>query len=198
MKRRIKLLLIAQCLVAIQYTQAQTTEWQIDPTHSSIGFSIDHLVISETVGQFDSYTASIRADKEDFTDAKFEVVIQTKSINTANEERDNHLRSEDFFNAAQFPTITFKGEKFEKVNQNKYKVSGWLTMHGITKKVVFEGQFGGIVADPWGGTRAGLKLWGEIDRYDYGLKYNSFLEAGGLSIGREVRIECRIELIKKT
>jgi len=176
---------------------AQQTNWKLDASHSSIGFSIDHLVISETVGQFNDYTMSVKADKEDFTDAKFEVSIKVESIDTKSEDRDNHLRGEDFFDVASYPTIVFEGKNFEKVNSNAYKVKGSLKMHGVTKEVTFDAKFGGIVKDPWGGTRAGLKLWGEIDRNDFGLKYNSVLDNGGFAIGNEVRIECRIELIRE-
>ena len=176
---------------------AQNTNWKVDASHSSIGFSIDHLVVSETVGQFNDYTMTIQADKDDFTDARFEVNIQTASIDAKDEKRDGHLKSPDFFNVDKYPTITFKGNQFKKVKGNKYKVTGDLTMNGVTKEVTLDAQFGGTIKDPWGGTRAGLKLWGELDRYEYGLKYNSVLEAGGLTIGQEVRIECRVELIRQ-
>jgi len=183
---------------AISFTaNSQTTNWKLDNSHSSIGFSVDHLVVSETVGQFNDYTATITADKEDFTDAKFEITIQTKSVDSRDEKRDEHLRGNDFFDSEKYPTITFKGKEFKKVSGNKYKVIGTFTLHGVTKEVTFDATFGGTVKDPWGGTRAGLKLSGEIDRYDYGLKYNSILEAGGLAIGQKVRIEVRLELIKE-
>ena len=181
---------------SISTTSGQDTAWKVDPSHSTLGFSIDHLVISETVGEFREYEMDIKADNEDFTDAVFSVSIQTASIDTENEDRDNHLRSEDFFNVAKNPVIHFAGKEFRKVSKEKYLVTGDLTINGVTKRLEFNAKFGGIVKDPWGGTRAGLKLWGEIDRYEYGLKYNSFLEAGGLSIGQIVRIECRLELIK--
>ena len=185
----------ATFMVAVT-TEAQTTVWNLDSSHSSIGFSVDHLVISETVGEFNEYTTTITSDKEDFTDASFEVVIQTTSIDTKDSKRDDHLRSPDFFDTEKYPTMIFKGKSFEKIDGKKYKVTGTMTLHGITKEVVFDATFGGITKDPWGGTRAGLKLTGVIDRYDYDLKYNSVLEAGGLAVGKEVRIECRLELIK--
>ena len=178
-------------------TNAQITSWKLDHSHSSIGFSVDHLVISETVGGFNDYSMSVQSDKNDFTDAKFEITIMTASIDTKNEKRDEHLRGDDFFDTEKFPTITFKGKKFKKISGDKYQVIGIFTLNGVTKEVSVDAKFGGIVKDPWGGTRAGLKIWGEIDRYDYNLKYNSVLEAGGLAIGEEVRIECRFELIKE-
>ncbi|WP_141673318.1 YceI family protein [Allomuricauda sp. CP2A] len=176
---------------------AQSTVWKIDPSHSTLGFSIDHLVVSETVGEFKDYSVNVVSDEKDFSDAKISVVIQSKSIDTEDEKRDEHLQSPDFFDVDKYPQIVFKSDEFHKSNNGEYRLSGTLQMHGITKKIALNAKFGGIVKDPWGGTRAGLKIWGVLDRYDYGLKYNSIMEAGGLSIGREVRIDCRVELIKE-
>ncbi|MES2656879.1 MAG: YceI family protein [Bacteroidota bacterium] len=184
-------------LATIGALTAQNTTWNLDKSHSSINFAIDHLIISETTGKFTDYAVNAKSDKPDFTDVVFDFTAQVNSINTADEKRDDHLKGPDFFDAAKHPTIIFKGKKFVKVKGNNYKVYGELTMHGVTKSIVFNARFGGIVKDPWGGTRAGLKIWGDIDRYDFGLKYNSVLEAGGLSIGQTVRISCNIELIKK-
>ncbi|MES2727330.1 MAG: YceI family protein [Bacteroidota bacterium] len=184
-------------LATIGALTAQNTTWNLDKSHSSINFAIDHLIISETTGKFTDYVVNAKSDKPDFTDVVFDFTAQVNSINTADEKRDDHLKGPDFFDAAKHPTIIFKGKKFVKVKGNNYKVYGELTMHGVTKSIVFNARFGGIVKDPWGGTRAGLKIWGDIDRYDFGLKYNSVLEAGGLSIGQTVRISCNIELIKK-
>lgn len=172
------------------------TVWKLDQSHSSIQFAIDHLVISETKGEFTNYALQVKADKPDFTDAQFDLIIKVKSINTRSEDRDKHLRSKDFFDAEVHPEIHFKGKKLVKMKGNEYKVLGELTMHGITKSVMLNAKFGGIVKDPWGGVRAGITVWGELDRYDYGLQYNSVMEAGGMSIGRMVRINCSIELIK--
>lgn len=176
---------------------AQSQTWDVDHSHSSVNFAVDHLVISETNGKFDTYTLDVKSDKPDFTDAKFTAVIQTKSINTADSKRDEHLRAKDFFDVQKNPTIVFEGKKFEKVKGSTYKVYGKLTLNGVTKDVVWDAKFNGIVKDPWGGTRAGLKVSTEIDRYEYGLKYNSVLESGGLAVGQEVRIAANFELIKK-
>lgn len=184
-------------LASIGALTAQNTTWNLDKSHSSINFAVDHLVISETTGQFTDYVVNVKSDKPDFTDVVFDFKAQVNSINTADEKRDEHLKGADFFDAAKYPTIIFKGKKLVKVKGNNYKVYGELTMHGITKSIVLNARFGGIVKDPWGGTRAGLKIWGDLNRYDFGLKYNSVLEAGGLSIGQTVRITCNIELIKK-
>ena len=188
------LFLLAVHLVNLGF--AQTTKWEGDPSHSTLGFSIDHLVVSETVGEFKDYDIVIASDKSDFSDAKINVVIQTSSIDTEDSERDKHLKSKDFFNVEQYPYITFKSTEFRKKANGEYTLVGTLQMHGVTKQVMLNAKFGGIIKDPWGGTRAGLKIWGVLDRYDYGLKYNSLMEAGGLSIGKEVRLECRVELIQ--
>ena len=175
---------------------AQETAWNVDHVHSSVGFSIDHLVVSETTGRFNEYTAVIKADEADFSDATFEVTIQAKSVDTKDEKRDAHLRNADFFDVQKYPTITFKSSKFTKVSGSKYKITGIFTMHGISKEVTLDAKFGGIITDSRFGTRAGLKIYGEVDRYDFDLKYNAAMEAGGLILGKEVRIDCRIELIK--
>lgn len=171
--------------------------WELDKSHSIIKFDIDHLVVSEVSGKFDEAKSDIKSDKPDFTDAIFNISLETKSINTNDPKRDDHLRSAEFFDAAKFPQITFLGKRFEKLKNGKYKIYGILDMHGIKKDIVLDGSFGGIIKDPWGGTRAGLKFQGELDRYDFGLKYNSVLETGGLAIGQKVRISGNLELIKK-
>ncbi len=195
-EKLLKKLLLLLTVNMVYLSFGQETVWKSDPSHSSLGFSIDHLVISETVGEFKDYSVTIASDMEDFSDAKINVVIQASSIDTEDSERDEHLKSPDFFNVQAYPQIVFKSKKFDKDKNGEYKLVGTLQMHGVTKTIELNAKFGGIIKDPWGGTRAGLKIWGELDRYDFGLKYNSLMEAGGLSIGREVRIDCRVELIK--
>ncbi|WP_421794843.1 YceI family protein [Haliscomenobacter sp.] len=196
MKKAMLIGLMALSLVGTA-AKAQQTTWQLDKSHSSIQFAVDHLIISETTGKFDDYTIHVQADKPDFTDAIFDFSAQVKSINTQDAKRDEHLRSPDFFDAGKYPNLVFKGKKLGKVKGNEYKVYGDLTMHGITKPIVLNAKFGGIVKDPWGGTRAGLKVWGDLDRYVFDLKYNTALEAGGLAIGQMVRITCNVELIRQ-
>ncbi|MEO5777331.1 MAG: YceI family protein [Flavobacterium sp.] len=194
MKKTITTGILALAMFGAAY--AQNTKWNIDKSHSSINFAVDHLVISETTGKFEEYSVNTKSDRTDFTDVVFDFTAQIKSVNTDDAKRDEHLKSADFFDEKNYPVITFKSKKFIKIKGNAYKVTGDLTMHGITKTVTLSAKFGGIIKDPWGGTRAGLKVFGEIDRYDFGLKYNSVLEAGGLSIGQMIRITCNIELIK--
>ena len=176
---------------------AQQTTWVIDKSHSSIGFDIDHLVISQTEGTFNAYDATIKADASDFSDATFDVTIQAASVDTKNEQRDAHLRNADFFDVEKYPEITFKVTKFKKVEGKKYKVTGLFTMHGVTKEVTLDAVFGGIIIHPSFGTRAGLRITGALNRYDFGLKYNAAMEAGGYILGKEVRIDCRLEMVQQ-
>ncbi len=183
--------------LVLSHSAYSKQEWELDPAHSSINFSVDHMVISETTGKFEKFTIEAKSDKDDFTDAEFSVEIETQSINTSDAKRDEHLKNKDFFDVEKNPKITFKGDKFVKGKKGAYKVHGQLTINGVTKPVILDGKFNGIIKDPWGKTRAGLKVSGEIDRYEFGLKYNSALEAGGLAIGQKVRLTANVELIKK-
>ncbi|NOU47833.1 MAG: YceI family protein [Bacteroidales bacterium] len=176
---------------------AQTTEWKIDNAHSIVGFEVDHMVVSSVTGKFDSFEGKILSDKPDFSDAAISFTIQVASVNTENEKRDGHLQGADFFDVAKYPTIGFKGKSLTQVSGNKYVVKGDLTMHGVTKAVELNVKYNGTVKDPWGGTRAGFKVSGEIVRADYGLLYNSTLEAGGVMIGESVAISVNLELIKQ-
>ncbi len=194
MKRTLSI--IAAALIS-SITFAQNTTWTGDNSHSSVAFNVDHMVISEMTGQFGEYTITAMADKEDFSDAKFNVIIELNSIDTKDAKRDGHLKSPDFFDAEKFPTMTFTSTKMKHVKGKKYKLHGLMTIKGVTKKVVLDASFGGIITDPWGNTRAGIKISGEIDRQDFGLTYNSVMDSGGLAVGNEVRIETRVELIKQ-
>lgn len=196
MKKTIFTLAITGLFLQSFTLQTPATTWKLDKSHSSVNFAIDHLVITETKGGFYDYDISVKADKPDFTDAVFDMSIMVNSINTNEPDRDKDLKSANFFDAEKYPKIIFKGKKFIKIKGSEYKVMGDLTMHGVTKSMMLNARFGGIVKDPWGGIRAGVSVWGEIDRYDFGLKYNSVMEAGGMSIGQMVRINCSIELIK--
>jgi polyisoprenoid-binding protein YceI len=180
------------CLLA----QAQTQVWKLDKSHSSINFMVDHMVISETKGQFKNFTVDVKSDKADFTDAKVNLNIDVNSINTEDEKRDGHLKSADFFNVEKNPNITFVAKSFKKVNGKIYKLTGDFTMNGITKTITLDAKFNGMIKSPYGDTRAGVMVYGEIDRYAFGLKYNSMMEAGGMAIGQKIRIACSLELIK--
>jgi len=175
---------------------AQTSEWTFDHAHSSIEFSIDHMVISEVTGKFTEFDGKVTSTSNDFENAQIEFFIEAKSINTDNEDRDNHLRDADFFDVAKFPQIVFKSTSFTKIDDKNYLLSGELTMHGVTKEVTFDVKYGGTVIDPWGNTKAGFKLTGELNRKDYGLTWSKALETGGLVVGEEVTLTARVQLAK--
>ncbi|HRE57634.1 MAG TPA: YceI family protein [Candidatus Kapabacteria bacterium] len=184
-------------IVAASALSAQTTRWELDPSHSELGFRAKHLLIATTKGKFTDYKVTVLSDKADFTDAKIEVIAKVKSIFTDNNDRDNHLRSADFFDAEKYPELKFVGKSVKKVSGNKYKVTGDLTMKNVTKTVTLDMEFGGVVKDPWGNTKAGFTLTGELNRFDYGLAWNKAIETGGLVVDKMIKLDIEIELGKK-
>lgn len=178
--------------------QAQV-KWSIDNAHSKVGFSVTHMMISETEGYFKMYGGEVSSKSEtDFTDAAITFTVDVNSINTDNEQRDGHLKSPDFFDAAKYPTISFKSVSMKPAkNTNEYELVGELTIKGVTKKVSLLAKGSGkTVKDPWGNIRYGFKVTGVIKRSDFGLTWNAALEAGGVVVGDEVNINCKVELIK--
>lgn len=192
--KKIHLLLLA-VIVSIT-VNAQTTKWDFDAVHSSVNFSIEHMVISEVAGQFKKFEGSVFSDKEDFTDAKINFVISVNSINTDNDMRDTHLKSADFFDAEKFPLISFKSTSFKKIKEKNYQLIGEFTMHGVTKTITLNVVYGGNVVDPYKNTKAGFKITGTLNRKDYGLTWSKTIENGGLMVGDEVNFTCRVELAK--
>lgn len=188
-----KLFSAAALLLASSAAFAQT--WVMDQAHSKIGFSVSHMVISETEGSFNEFDATVTSSKEDFDGADVTFTAKTASIDTDNEKRDEHLKSADFFDAEKYPEITFKGKL--KKSGSKYKLTGKFTMHGTTKEVSFDVKYNGTIKDPYGNTKAGFKLTGTVDRTEYGLKWSALTEAGGAVVGDEVEITCNIELQKQ-
>lgn len=170
--------------------------WKADKVHSQIAFEVSHLVISSTDGKFNDYDVTVIANKEDFSDAKIEVNIKTASVDTDNEKRDGHLRSDDFFAAEQHPDMKFVGKSMKSNGKNKYKLTGDLTIRGITKEVVLDVEYKGTTT-AWGTTKAGFEITGEINRFDFGLKFDKTLETGGLVVGETVEIEIDLELDKQ-
>jgi polyisoprenoid-binding protein YceI len=181
---------------SIMVAQAQTT-WKVDASHSILGFTVTHLVVSEVDGRFKVYDGSIVTKTDDFTDAQINFTVDAASINTENEKRDEHLRSDDFFNAEKFPKLTFKSTSFKKVSGNKYVLEGELTIRDVTKKVKFDVTYNGQAKSPWGQTAAGFKATTTINRQDYNLKWNKALEAGGVLVSDVVTINLKLEFIKQ-
>jgi polyisoprenoid-binding protein YceI len=182
-------------VMGFTFVNAQT-KWNVDKSHSNVGFSVTHLVISEVTGQFKSFNADIETKNDDFSDAKINFTIDVASISTENEGRDKHLKSDDFFNAEKFPKITFVGKSFKKVDGKKYKLVGDFTMRDVTKQITLDVVFNGTVKDPWGNTKAGFKISGELNRMDYNVKWNNLIEAGGAVVSKEVAININLELNK--
>ena len=174
-------------------TVAQT-KWDIDNAHSQVMFNVSHLVISEVTGQFKTFSGNITTSNPDFTDAVIDFQIDVASINTDNQMRDDHLKGDDFFNAGKYPKMVFKGKELKKVSGNKYKLTGDLTIRDVTKTVTLDVTYSGTVKDPWGNTKAGFKIKGSVNRFDYNLKWNTITEAGGAVVGPEVEIICNLQL----
>ncbi|HEY5614567.1 MAG TPA: YceI family protein [Bacteroidota bacterium] len=194
MKRFMFALLVSGMAISSVLAQGN---WRTDKSHSNITFGIRHLVISEVVGNFGEWDVKVTSAKDDWSDATVEAVIKTASINTDNERRDNHLKSDDFFNAEQFPEVKFVSTGFEKTSENTYKIKGNITIRDITKPVSFDAEILGTLNDKQMGVRTGWKATTEINRFDFGLKWNRATEAGGLVAGEKVRITINLELIKE-
>lgn len=174
------------------------TNWSLDKSHSSVKFSVQHLVISEMEGSFKMFDGSVKAPSAtDFTNAKVNFTVDVNSINTDDEKRDGHLKSDDFFNAEKYPAMKFTSTSFKKVKGNMYTLEGDLTIRDVTKKVKFAVVYGGTVKDPWGNTKAGFKASGRINRKDFGLKWNAATEAGGAVVGDDVDMLINVELAQQ-
>ena len=174
-----------------------TTKWVLDPTHSEIGFKIKHLMITNVSGNFNKFEVNAETVENDFTKAKINVDIEVESINTNNSQRDQHLRTADFFEAEKYPNITFRSTKVEKLDDENYTISGNLTIKETTKPVKLELEYGGITKDPYGNVKAGFSLSGKINRHDFGVSYNAVLETGGVALGEDIKIHGEIQLVKQ-
>ena len=172
-----------------------TTKWAIDPTHSEIGFKVKHMMFTNVSGTFAAYDATSTTEDDNFENANFEFSANIDSISTNNTDRDNHLKSADFFDADNFPKLTFKASSFTK-DGDDYEITGDLSIKEVTKPVKFPVEFSGLMKDPWGNTKAGLNIYGKINRKDWGLNWNSALETGGVLVGEEVKLNIELQLIK--
>ncbi len=186
-------------LTAAALSGTAQTNWKVDASHSKMGFSVTHLMVSETEGKFKVYEGSVASKTEtDFTDAKIEFSVDVNSINTDDEKRDGHLKGPDFFDAEKFPKMIFKASSMKagKV-KGTYDLEGDLTMHCVTKKVKLVAVGASkTVKDPWGNIKYAFKVTGKINRTDFGLKWNAVLEAGGVVVSEDVKIDCTLELAK--
>ena len=173
-----------------------TATWQIDPTHTDVEFSVRHLMIANVKGRFATVTGTVALDDRDPAAPAVDVSIDAASIDTRNEQRDTHLRSADFFDVAQHPTLTFRSRSLSGDPSGSFTLVGDLTIRGVTREVVLTGELEGRGDDPWGNERLGYSASGKIDRREFGLKWNQALEAGGVAVGHDVKISINTELTR--
>jgi polyisoprenoid-binding protein YceI len=198
MKNWISRTLIVLVVVIAAPLAASADTWQIDPVHTTVGFSVRHMTISTVRGQFDKVAGTITANDNDPATAVIEATIDTASIDTHSPDRDSDLKSANFLDVAKYPTMTFKSKKIEAAGPGKYNVVGDLTLHGVTKEVTLAVEATGApIKDPWGNMRAGATATTTINRKDFGLTWNKMIEAGGAVVGDAVAVEIDVEAVKK-
>ncbi len=171
--------------------------WAIDPTHSEIGFKVKHMMFTNVSGHFTSFEAGIENEDDRFETSSIHFSADVNSINTNNTDRDNHLRSADFFDVEKFPKLTFITTSIQKLNEGEYKITGDLTIKDVTKSITLDTEYSGLMKDPWGNTKAGIAMQGKINRKDFGLSWNAALETGGVLVGEEIKLQAEVQLIKK-
>ena len=184
-------------VAAFAATPLRAATWQADPAHSSVGFSVKHLMVSTVRGTFGTFTATVEGDPSDPATARIDATIQVGSVDTREPKRDAHLKSADFFDAADYPTMTFVSRKVEKTGDGRARVTGDLTIRGVTKPVTLDVEYTAPVKDAWGGTRVGATATATIDRQDFGVKWNKSLDAGGVMVSDQVKIQLDLELVEK-
>ena len=177
-------------------TAMTTNNWNIDTAHSGIHFSVRHMVVSKVRGRFSKFAGTVRIDDADLARSSVEATIEAASIDTGVAERDDHLRSPDFFDVGKFPELKLKSTRIEKMGDDRYRVTGELTIRDVTREVAVDVEYGGKASDPWGNERAGFTAKVAIDRKDFGLKWNQMLEAGGVLVGDRVDIELDVEAVR--
>ena len=173
------------------------TRWKIDAAHSEVGFAVKHMMVSTVRGRFSDITGYIDFDEDNHGSALVDVEVGVASVDTRQEGRDQHLRSADFFDAENHPSMKFVSTKVEQDKGNEYKVTGDLTIHGTTRQITLDATYEGAHPDPWGGTRAGFSATGKINRNDFGLNWNAAIEAGGVVVGPEIKLQLEIEAVKQ-
>lgn len=175
----------------------ETSTWNIDPVHSTAQFKVKHMMISNVKGEFTKISGKLELDPSNITKSQVDAFIDATTINTREPDRDTHLKSADFLDVAQFPNLSFKSTQISKKDDGELSVEGDLTIHGVTRKVVFEVEGPSAAAkDPWGNTRIGLSATTRVNRKDFGLNWNAVLEAGGILVGEDVAITLDVEFIK--
>jgi polyisoprenoid-binding protein YceI len=173
------------------------SKWGIDTSHSEIGFKVKHLMISNVTGKFEKFTGSVDSLSDDFVNANISFEAEVASVNTGQPQRDGHLQSPDFFDAAKFPKLKFASTGFEKLSGDKYVLTGNLTIRDVTKTVKLDVTFSGVAKDPYNNTKAGFEITGKVNRTDFGLNFNAPIETGGVLLSEEVKLQIEVQLIKQ-
>lgn len=173
------------------------SNWKIDPSHSEIAFKVKHMMFTNVSGKFNDFQATIENEDDDFETSKISFLTQVDSIDTNNVDRDNHLRSVDFFDAERFPVISFTSTGINKINENVFEISGDLTIKNVTKNITLEVKYSGVMKDPWGITRAGISFSGEINRKEFGVTWNASLETGGVLVGEDTKLTADVQFTKE-
>ncbi len=173
------------------------TNWNIDTMHSEIGFKVRHMMITNVNGSFGQFSATANTDGDDFSNGSFAFSAAIDSINTGVADRDAHLKSDDFFNAEAYPALTFNSTSVNKKDAEHYEISGDLTVRDVAQKITLLAEFGGIVVDPYGQTKAGLTISGKINRSEFGLKWSAITEAGNIVVSDEIKLHAEIQFVKQ-
>lgn len=176
---------------------AAKTTWVIDPSHSEIAFKVKHLMISNVKGSFSEFSGQLLTVGDDFSTAEISFQINPASISTGSADRDGHLKSPDFFDVENFKEITFTSGKLAKTSDDEFALSGDLVIKGVSQSVKLDVEFGGLMTDPWGNVKAGFTINGKINRKDFGLTWNAALEAGGVLVGDEIRLNLDVQLLQQ-
>lgn len=171
--------------------------YKIDPAHSEITFKVKHLMITNVTGSFTQFDATMESDAADFSDAKISFEADVNSVTTNNEQRDTHLKSDDFFAAEKFPKLSFVSTSISKKTDDKYKLTGDLTIRDVTKTIDLDVEYGGTMTDPWGQVKAGFDVNGKINRKEFGLGWGAVTEAGGVVVSDEVKLHMAVQMVKQ-
>jgi len=174
----------------------ENTIWAIDPTHSEIGFKVKHMMFTNVSGKFNTFNATIENDAEHFESSKISFSADVNSIDTNNGDRDNHLRSADFFDVEKFTTLSFVSTSVKKIDEGTFQINGDLTIKDVTAPVTLNAEYSGLMKDPWGNTKIGLSVDGKINRKDFGLTWNAALETGGVLVGEEIKLSSELQFAK--
>lgn len=180
-----------------QQTETRTTTWTLDKSHSNVDFSVKHLMISTVRGHFRDFDATIELDEANPESSTVSATVKTASIDTGEEQRDTHLRSDDFFNAEKYPEMKFRSTRIERLDETRFRLTGDLTIRDVTREAVLHGKYEGRIKDPWGNDRIAFTAEGSISRNDFGVRWNQALETGGVVVGDKVKLTLRIEAVRR-